>query len=249
VPEAPNLEINASGIDFDPVSPAPGDTVTITVEVENSGTVDAEEVVVRVEDATDEDDPVLISEQTITDPVEAKSSATISMTFDTTDLEGDRTIRATADPENAIEESDEEDNSATKTLSFGDGNGGEDEGDEGSGEGDESESTQANLLVTPGSLLVQPANESSGDGQLTVAATIENVGPAPLDDVVVQFMDLNSGQVLNRRTFGSLHAADIVTMRATVNAPASAQIAVVVDPANVIVEANELDNSLSVGVE
>ena len=58
------------------------------------------------------------------------------MSFDTSDLEGNRTIRVTADPNEAIKETDESDNYAERTLRFS-------SSAQGNGQGTDSESLAA----------------------------------------------------------------------------------------------------------
>ena len=128
--EQPNLSITEDDIAFDPESPVPGDVVTVTATISNTGEADAADVVVRFLDATDEE-PVQIGEDQTIDAISAGEAATATVAYDTTDLSGDRTITVQVDPDGDIDESDEEDNEASATLSLGGGD--EDGGDEDGG--------------------------------------------------------------------------------------------------------------------
>ena len=122
----PNLTITGSGVSFTPTLPMPGDLVTVTVVVRNSGEGDASGVVVRVTDTTD-DEPVQVGDDVIVPALGAGQTATVTVAYDTTGKEGSRTLTATADPDNSITETNENDNSATVTIPVGGGSGGGEE--------------------------------------------------------------------------------------------------------------------------
>ena len=125
--ELPNLSITSEGIAFDPESPVPGDVVTVTATISNTGDADAGDVVVRFLDASD-DETVQIGDDQTVDAIDAGDAATATVAYDTTDLSGERTITVQVDPDGDIDESDEEDNEASATLSVG-GENGEDGGE------------------------------------------------------------------------------------------------------------------------
>jgi hypothetical protein len=103
----PDLAVAGSGISFT----AGKDQTTITATVRNLGTVAASGVAVRFTD----NGAQIGSVQTI-GSIAAGSSATASVVWNTKGLKGDRTITVTADPDNAIAESDEANNSASGTM-------------------------------------------------------------------------------------------------------------------------------------
>jgi len=121
--ELPNLTVISGTVTFEPPSPQPGDPVTVTVVVSNTGEADASSVVVRFIDATDGGNEPIGEDQTIPS-VESGESETAAVVYDTTDKAGERVIKVVVDPDGAIEESDETDNEVTGTLIVG-GEGGE----------------------------------------------------------------------------------------------------------------------------
>ena len=238
LPEAPNLVVTASDISFDPASPAAGDAVTITLRLRNDGTGDVTAPLVRFEDATG-DTPELIGDVTISGTIAAGSSGEAVIVFDSTGKEGERTIRVTADPDGAIEESNEEDNQASKPLTVG---------------------AAASALGEQPNLVVQPADvevslASSASNQLVrVTATVQNRGQTAAQSISVHVMDVSSGSpvaVGGPVTLARLAAGESAPVRVLYNAAAgSGQLSfqVVVDPDNAIAEGNEGDNRADVAV-
>lgn len=243
-PAQPNLVVTAGNIEFDPASPSAGDTVTITLRLRNDGTEDATDPLVRFEDATG-DEPELIGDVTITGTLAAGSSGEAVIFYDTTGKEGTLTIRVTADPDGAIEESNEEDNQASKTLTLSSA---DSAGSEGTGSG-----TQPNLVIQPGDVAVSLA--SSANSQLVrVTATVQNRGQTAAQGINVHVMDVSSGSpvaVGGPMTLGRLAPGESAPVRVLYNAAANTgelSFQVVVDPDNAIAEGNESDNRADVAV-
>jgi hypothetical protein len=103
----PDLAVAASGISFATVK----DQTTITATVRNLGTAGANAVAVRFTD----NGVQIGSVQTIAS-VAAGGSGTASVLWSTKGLKGEHTIVVTADPANAIAESDEANNTASRTV-------------------------------------------------------------------------------------------------------------------------------------
>lgn len=121
--ELPNLVITSDNISFNPASPQVGTPVTITVTVRNTGQVEASKVVVAFFDDTS-GSPVPIGEPQTIERIAAGGSGQAQVVYDTTGKAGQRTIRVVADPNNAIPESNEEDNVATRALTVGESSSG-----------------------------------------------------------------------------------------------------------------------------
>jgi len=102
-----DLTLSSADISFSPATPTEGDSVTITATVHNIGDADANNFMVSFFD-----DTVLIGTDTIS--VSAGSSTPASVSWTAT--AGDHNIRVIADSGDAIEESDETNNEASKTL-------------------------------------------------------------------------------------------------------------------------------------
>jgi uncharacterized repeat protein (TIGR01451 family) len=118
----PNLVMTSSSVIISPTQPMPGELVTMTINVRNGGTADANAVVVRVMDVTDSE-PVQVGDDVIIATIAAGETMSATMVYDTTDKEGNRMLTVSADPDNAITESNENDNTATVTIPVGEGGG------------------------------------------------------------------------------------------------------------------------------
>jgi subtilase family serine protease len=243
-PAQVNLVALESNITFDPASPAPGDAVTITLRLRNDGTADVTAPVVRFEDATG-DEPELLGDVTISGTLSAGGSETAIIVYDTTDKEGERIIRVTADPDGAVEESNEEDNQASKTLTIG---GGSSDGGDGQGT-----TPQPNLVVREQDVAVSLA--ASAPAQVVrVSALVQNSGPAPAQSITVHVMDVSSGSpvaVGAPVTLGRLGAGESAPVQVLFNASARSgelSFRVVVDASNAIAEGDESDNQAGVAV-
>jgi subtilase family serine protease len=115
----PNLVMTSSSVVFTPTQPAPGDVVTLTIRVRNDGAVDASGVVVRVMDVTET--PEQVGDDVTIPSIPAGETMTATLSYDTTDKTGSRSLTVSADPDNTITESNENDNTATVTIPLGNG--------------------------------------------------------------------------------------------------------------------------------
>jgi hypothetical protein len=109
-PGLPDLTVSPGGISLSNRQPSSGDVVTITARVRNAGDTAAAPVVVRFADGD-----TVIGERTIA-TIPAGEQRSASVTWDTSGLEGDRTIVVTADPYGAVREQVEGNNAASKKV-------------------------------------------------------------------------------------------------------------------------------------
>lgn len=262
-PDLPNIVIFAGNIKFEPSTPTVGKPVTMTVNVLNQGTLAAERVLIRVMDVTDGASEIL-GEQLITGTVPVGEGTEISMTLSTEGREGSRTIQVTADPDNAIEESNEEDNQATKVLTV------QAASAENEVEGITIVNNQLpivhagaveavvggqlagdpNLSITIDEITADALGES--DTLLTVAATIHNAGDASVANVLVQFVDdeLSGLQRLPEVASGAAVPTSFSFVLPGGAALSTVQeIAVTVDPYDVVAEVDESDNVATMAVD
>jgi len=112
----PDLAIAAGSITFSPAAPKEGDLVTMTVAIQNSGEQAASNVIVRLSESG-----VVLGEQAISS-LAGNSTASISLPYDTTSKKGVHTITAEVDPDNALNEQSEENNSASRAFGVQDAN-------------------------------------------------------------------------------------------------------------------------------
>ena len=243
-PAQPNLLVTASDISFNPASPVAGDTVTITLRLRNDGTADVTAPLVRFEDATG-DTPELIGDATISGTLKAGGTADALIVYDTTGKEGERTIRVTADPDGAIEESNEEDNQASKPLTVAPTSA--------ASAGQPSLALQPNLVVQAQDVAVGLASPASNQ-LVRLTATVLNRGSQDAANITVHVMDVSSGSpvaVGGPVTLARLAAGESTPVRVLYNVAASSgqlSFQVVVDPDNAIAEGNERDNRADVAV-
>ena len=111
----PDLTIGAEDISLSPGPYYEGGFVSITASVRNAGYYPAANTQVRLYDGNPESNGMQIGTQTISS-IDAGGSAAITFTFDTLGKSGTHVLYAVVDPENAIAETNEENNSAGVTL-------------------------------------------------------------------------------------------------------------------------------------
>ncbi len=248
-PELPNIAIFAGNIRFAPSSPTVGEPVTMTVNVLNQGTMDADDVLIRVLDITDGGSEIL-GEQTITGTLAVGDGREISMTINTEEREGSREIQVIADPDDAIEESNEEDNQATKTLTVRPADTAQ-VGSTAAVAGTTAAPATNNLVVTIDEVTVEALGQN--DALLTVAASVANAGAVPVAGVLVQFSDGTTLRGLQRLSVldpGIAAAAQVsFVLPGEMTATAPREIAVTVDPYGAVAEVNEADNEAALAVD
>jgi subtilase family serine protease len=227
--ELPNLVVASGDITFDPATPNAGDPVTITVTVRNSGKADASSVSVAFFDDTG-GSPTPIGTTQVIDEIPANESGTASVVYDTTGKAGERVIRVVVDPDNAIKESNEEDNEASSKLTVG--------------EGSASASAGPNLVVQPEQILVR----AEEDNTMILSVTVINTGDAPASPVAVTFARVVDGRwepLAPIHEMGTVSAHGAATAKVKVSPfafAAGAGLGVFVDPENRVLETNENDN-------
>ncbi len=111
----PNLAIDENSIQLSAISPQEGERVTITATILNRGAATSN-IPVRFYLGDPASGGILISEQRIYTILDLGQSATVTASLDTTGLAGQQNIYVIIDPANAITESREDDNAASKTL-------------------------------------------------------------------------------------------------------------------------------------
>ena len=167
------------------------------------------------------------------------ASGTASVSYDTTDKTGERSIRVIVDPDNAIPESDETDNAAIATLSVTAALVG---------------GSRPNLVVRTSDLFVDAVRPQEGEA-LTVAAVVHNEGSVDVEGVRVQFRDVTEeGSV----PIGELYMVDYIPAggSARVETPydtsgkiGTRMVEVAIDPEDIIRELSEADNAAGTSIE
>ncbi len=112
----PDLEITANSISFAPSAPKDGDTVTVTASVQNKGEQSATNVQVTAYEGN-----TVIGTQAISH-LAGNTVGSASFSYETTGKTGVHQIAVVIDPDNAITEQSENNNSASKTIGVQDAN-------------------------------------------------------------------------------------------------------------------------------
>ncbi|MBV7339679.1 hypothetical protein KFU94_67995 [Chloroflexi bacterium TSY] len=180
LPTIPNLVMLSSNIGFDPVTPNPGDQVTIFATILNNGTADASDIAVQFVDTTNSSSLPMGQPQTI-ETIPAGGSATVQITYDTAQFAStnsikvdDRKIKVVVDPNNFIREAKESDNEAQKTLEL-------------------IQPAAPDLVASASNIGFSPSEPQVGD-EVTVHAVVRNEGNLEATDVVVQFLIENEDE-------------------------------------------------------
>ncbi len=105
-----DLSIQAEGITFSHSSPRPGDTVTISADIKNSGNFSLDNVIVHFYDQTPFQQDFLIGSVTLTDPLSAGGSQIVSIDWCVPEGEDTHEIFVILDPRGNIVEKDETNN-------------------------------------------------------------------------------------------------------------------------------------------
>jgi subtilase family serine protease/prenyltransferase beta subunit len=222
----PNLSISSNDISFSNPIPTVGETITISVNVKNSGIAQAVGVSVQFYDGDPSSGGALIEETTITSIATFGSEQTgITYTIPTA---SSKIIFIQIDPLNTIDELDETDNIASKNLTS---------------------STLPDLSITSADIEIFPP---APDPYIMVGIFIKvrNHGETDATDVLVEVYDgdpANGGVKLSGSgTVQSIPAGGVADVTAAIAGEnvtgLSKDIYVLVDPQNTISESNETNN-------
>jgi subtilase family serine protease len=193
-----------------------GDPVTFSATIGNLGPGDATNTVVRflVDGARFGADRTIAS-------LAAGAGTTVSSDVWTA-AAGTHTVEAVVDPDNAIVEIDETNNSVSNTVA-----------------------AQRRADLTPGAVSLSSVRAKGGD-LVTFTVQVANVGEAAASSVGVRFV-VDGAQVGTERTIAQLAggASAAVSSDAWSASHRDGQhtVQVVVDPANKVVESNEANNT------
>ncbi len=214
----PDLTFGAGGVAVDPANPALGSGARISITLHNAG----DRAVAHPQVALYQGDPdaggILID--TITAPLTLAGGMTTTLTVDWTvpASDGPFALYAVADPAGAVAEGDETNN-------------------------------RTSALVAVPDLIVSAVGVDYGSGQtITLTAVVSNDGVVAASPVLVAFRldDPVTGTVVAQASLGSLAAGREAEMQAVATMASTStgwhEVYAVVDPADVVVEADEQNN-------
>ena len=230
-----NLVITPASIGFEPNAPTVNQPVTVTVTVQNQGEAAANNVVVQLLDLSD-GEATPVGAPVIVPRIAAGGAMVVQMGYVVPDEDGEkpdltpseRTLRVAVDPSNFVLESDETDNRATAILSV-------------------TPADAPNLVVSAGNIGFLP-NEPTDGEVVTLTVTILNVGNAPANAVLVQFVDVTDGgaePIGAKQTIEQIapgESASTFVLYETTGKVGERRIRVVADPHQIIPERSESDN-------
>jgi trimeric autotransporter adhesin len=213
----PDLDIIA--LSTDKTSYEAGATVTVTATVKNIGLVSVSGSILRLTPGS-----LAVQDKNVgTLAVGASATVTYTFTAPINVMSSTMTLTVAADPTNLIAESDETNNTATMTVSIGAG--------------------LPDLTVT--TLTTDKTSYAAG-ATVTVTATVKNIGLVSAPSHVLR---LTPGSLtVQDKTVGALAVGASATVTYIFTAPVNAAdttmtLTVAADPANLIAEQNETNNS------
>ncbi len=211
-PDEPDLI--ASDLTHSPEAPYETQEVTLSVNVTNDGNTAAEDVVVRFMI----DGLRVGGDKTIASLGPGETTTVTSDAWES--VEGDHDASATADPEDAINETDEANNTATDTLTV--------------------EPDEPDLVVTD--ISPDPADPEAGQN-VTFTATVENQGhtAAGNSTLVFQVNGTQLGEPVNVSGLGPGESVQVTSVNWTAS-NGSHQLAAIADHGENVTEANEENN-------
>lgn len=238
----PDLTLSTADINLTPLTPNIGDTVTITANIRNTGTADANNVFVEFSLGDPEVGGTLIIGSTIVPFIAQGNTALAQFTLDTTGFAGAYELYVNIDPFNEIAETNETNNMAHATLEIK------------APQGPDVTITSidtTNLITNTQSLAV------SG----LIKITIKNKGNQPTNAPfkITTFEDRNSNKVLDTGTDNILGVITytnnfLAGATDTIDIPVSGNILfrdnliyVIADSGNALSELDETNNTRSTG--
>jgi large repetitive protein len=218
----PNLAITAADIAFSNSAPTVGQAITITASIHNTGTAQANNVLVQFYSGDPSHGGTLIGGTTIPSiPAFGSSPASILWT----PTASSNVIFVSVDPLNAIDELNKTDNTASRNLTS---------------------ATLPDLSISSADITFSPQIPLPADA-VAITATIRNNGETGAGNFTVDIYDGNpsaGGVNIFSTTVPSLGSGSAVSLQTTSNFTAgSHNINVVVDKANSVIESSKTNNT------
>ena len=109
----PDLTMSPSDITFSNPNPVQGENITLTAEIHNIGTADASNVIIQFRENPPNESQI---ENKTVYSIKAGETATVNITWNTTGKAGEHIIWVEIDPGDMIQESNETNNKASKSI-------------------------------------------------------------------------------------------------------------------------------------
>ncbi len=221
----PNIVATSENIGFSHLVAQPGEPVTVTATILNSGSGTADNVVVQFVDPIS---GAPIDANQVISNIPAGGAGSVQIVYDTRGRFGERDVQIVVDPNNLIVEQNENDNRAAASFRV-------------------AIPPVPNLVIRATQIGFDPG-EIGLEGSATVYATVINNGGAAVGEVIVHILDVTDGgstPIGDPQTISDLRPGGSGLVQVNYNVPSGSsdrKIQVVVDPSNTIYESSESDN-------
>src|SRR5690606_6501988 len=220
---------NVADLTVSPDSVRDGERVQLTTHIVNDGRETAPATVLRVYKGADLQSAVQVSEDIPVPEILPRGSVSVSYYWDSLDQPGENHLIVAVDPANEVDERSELDNSKSVIIQVAQAPAGID------------------LEVSTGALSITPERPFVLPTTMSISANVRNVGRTDAGEVRVQLYRRDSSaqapQLIDERVTSILgRQTNVVNFVADLTEPGETQFQVIVDPDNVIDEANENNN-------
>lgn len=221
IPQYLDLFVTSDNLYFDKPSPFAGQVIRVSADIFNRGNTDATGVQVRFAA-----DGALIESTLIIPIVPAGGSATVSVNW--TAVQGNHLINVTVDPANLINETNEGNNTASRSLSVA-----------------PAPILQPNLAIEAANITLTPSSIFAGQ-KVNISVLIFNHGEVPANNVNVRF-SLNNPALVVNRTIGFIQPQNGVLVNISWNATVGAHsLTITADPQHLLNDKDYDDNAATV---
>lgn len=223
-----NLSLSHHDLAFVPEPAAEGGTVELRATVRNTGGDDLSDVVVAFYEGDPADGGAEVGRATAAD-LPAGASEMLSTSWGPLDGAGERLVFAVADPDGAVAETDESDNSAFDTLQV---------------------TALPDLVVSESAVRLDPPFPRAGEA-LTIEVDVANLGEQAAQDVRVQVdaFESDGTMLVGTADVTELLPGAFETVSFPWTAPAEpSTLVVTVDPEDLLAEGLEANNAAEVAV-
>jgi subtilase family serine protease/fibronectin type 3 domain-containing protein len=213
-----------------PETPRDGDRVEVRISVRNDSHLATPAGILRLFVGDPDVDGVQVGDDMVLPLLAPNEGVELTRLWDTYDMEGERTLVALVDPDDAQQEMSESDNRAEYVLTVASAPAGVD------------------LAVETTDISVSPAQPDTLPSTLALSVSVRNTGITDASDVLVQVWQGNpgEGELVGEDTLNILGRSSVaVNHTYTLTTPGSSTFNVVLDPDNNLLEEDETNNIAS----
>lgn len=218
-----------SDVQADPKSPRDGERVKFTVIIENDGRESTEATVLRVYKGDSADSASVISEDIVVPSIPPRNAVAVDFYWDSMDSPGERAFTFAVDPDDLVVERSELDNFTSLVI-------------------DVREAAEGiDLELNDGAVSVAPASPYYLPSDLSVSISVRNAGTEQADGALVRLFRIEDGAepvaVGDKIVTIPPRQTSVVNFVDQLEVPGTTRYQAVADPADVIAEADETNNT------